>query len=135
MATHESALSGLAGRERIVPAAAAVTPPAPAAAVTPPEASATPVAAPPPASTVAAFSGLDQAGILAAIEGAIAAGRIDLYLQPIVTLPQRKVRYYEALSRLKADNGEVVAAADFLKFADAGGLMPKLDNLSLLRCV
>ena len=135
VATHESALSGLAGRERIVPAAAAVTPPAPAAAVTPPEASATPVAAPPPASTVAAFSGLDQAGILAAIEGAIAAGRIDLYLQPIVTLPQRKVRYYEALSRLKADNGEVVAAADFLKFADAGGLMPKLDNLSLLRCV
>ena len=135
VATHESALSGLGGRERVVPAAAAVTLPATVAAVTPPEASAAPVAAAPPASTVAAFSGLDQAGILAAIEGAIAAGRIDLYLQPIVTLPQRKVRYYEALSRLKADNGEVVAAADFLKFADAGGLMPKLDNLSLLRCV
>jgi cyclic-di-GMP phosphodiesterase TipF (flagellum assembly factor) len=28
--------------------------------------------------------------------------KIDLYLQPIVTLPQRKVRYYEAMSRLKA---------------------------------
>jgi cyclic-di-GMP phosphodiesterase TipF (flagellum assembly factor) len=50
-------------------------------------------------------------------------------------LPQRKVRYYEALSRLKADNGDLVAAADFLKFAEAGGLMPKLDNLSVLRCV
>jgi len=137
VATHESALSGLGGREkeRSAPAAAAVTPTAPAAAVTTPKTNAEPVAAAPLASAVAAFSGLDQAGILAAIDGATASGRIDLYLQPIVTLPQRKVRYYEALSRLKADNGEVVAAADFLKFAEAGGLMPKLDNLSLLRCV
>ena len=141
VATHESTLSGLGGREglggkeRSAPAAAAVTPTAPAAAVTTPEMNAAPVAAAPLASAVAAFSGLDQAGILAAIDGATASGRIDLYLQPIVTLPQRKVRYYEALSRLKADNGEVVAAADFLKFAEAGGLMPKLDNLSLLRCV
>jgi len=136
VAMHESALAGVAaGKERIAPAAVAVTPTVPAAAVTTPEVSAAPVAAAPQASSVAAFRGLDQAGILAAIEGAIAAGRIDLYLQPIVTLPQRKVRYYEALSRLKADNGEVVAAADFLKFAETGGLMPKLDNLSLLRCV
>ena len=52
---------------------------------------------------------------------AIDGGGIDLYLQPIVTLPQRKVRYYEALSRLKADNGDMVAAADFLEYAEAGG--------------
>src|SRR3984893_13025251 len=72
---------------------------------------------------------------LEAIRNAIDANRIDLYLQPIVTLPRRKVRYYEALSRLKADNGDLVAACDFVKFAEAGGLMPKLDNLSVLRCV
>ena len=66
---------------------------------------------------------------------AIEAQRIDLYLQPIVTLPQRKVRYYEAMSRLKAGNGEMVAAADFLPYAEAGSLMPKLDSLSVLRCV
>jgi len=52
-----------------------------------------------------------------------------------VTLPQRKVRYYEALSRLKTDDGELVAAGDFIKFAEAGGMMPKLDKLSVLRCV
>ncbi len=66
---------------------------------------------------------------------AIEASKIDLYLQPIVTLPQRKVRYYEAMSRLKADNGDLVAAGDFLTYAEAGALMPKLDNLSVLRCV
>ncbi len=84
---------------------------------------------------VAAFGGLDKDAIIAAIRDAIEAYRIDLYLQPIVTLPQRKVRYYEAMSRLKAGNGEIVAAADFLPFAEAGSLVPKLDNLSLLRCV
>ena len=52
-----------------------------------------------------------------------------------MTLPQRKVRYYEAMSRLKAENGDLVAAGDFLAYAEAGALMPKLDNLSVLRCV
>ena len=84
---------------------------------------------------IAAFAGLDRDGIIAAITSAIDASRIDLYLQPIVTLPQRKVRYYEALSRLKAENGDLVAAGDFLPYAEAGALMPKLDNLSVLRCV
>ena len=56
-------------------------------------------------------------------------------MQPIVTLPQRKVRYYESVSRLNAGNGEMVAAEDFLPFAEAGSLLPKLDSLSVLRCV
>src|SRR3972149_1134416 len=36
---------------------------------------------------------------------AVDAGRIELYLQPVVTLPQRKVRFYEALSRIKLAAG------------------------------
>ena len=46
-----------------------------------------------------------------------------------MTLPQRKVRYYEALSRLKLGSGDLVAAADFLPYAEAGSLLPKLDSL------
>ena len=84
---------------------------------------------------IPAFAGLDQAGVAALIASAIDGMKIELYLQPIVTLPQRKVRYYEALSRLKTDGGEMVAAGDFLPFAAAGGLLPKLDKLSVLRCV
>src|SRR5262249_22111019 len=63
------------------------------------------------------------------------ANRIDLYLQPIVTLPQRKVRYYEAMTRLRTDKGEVLPAATFIPIAEAGGLMPKIDNLVVFRCV
>ncbi len=84
---------------------------------------------------IPAFDGLDRDAIIAAVRGGIDAQRIDLYLQPIVTLPQRKVRYYEALSRLSAGSGEMVAAGDFLPYAEAGSLLPKLDNLSVLRCV
>jgi len=84
---------------------------------------------------IPAFAGLDRGGIIAAIGRAIQGGRIDLYLQPVVTLPQRKVRYYEALSRLKADNGDLVPAEDFLDYAEAGQLTPGLDHLSVMRCV
>jgi cyclic-di-GMP phosphodiesterase TipF (flagellum assembly factor) len=135
VAAHEAVLAGLSGKERIAPAAPAAAP-ATAAAVTAAVPMPDPAAAPAPmVAAIAAFSGLDPAGIAALIKSAIEGGKIDLYLQPIVTLPQRKVRYYEALSRLKADNGDLVAASDFLKFAEAGRLMPKLDNLSALRCV
>jgi len=84
---------------------------------------------------IPAFRGLDQDAVVAAVAGAVDGQRIDLYLQPIVTLPQRKVRYYEAVSRLNAGNGEVVAAADFLPYAELGSLLPKLDGLCVLRCV
>jgi cyclic-di-GMP phosphodiesterase, flagellum assembly factor TipF len=69
--------------------------------------------------------------VLQAIEG----HRIDVYLQPIVTLPQRKVRFYEALSRLRTEEGEIVAAADFIDDVEAAGLMPRIDNLVIFRSV
>ena len=76
-----------------------------------------------------------QAEMLDLIRTAVDADRIDLYLQPIVTLPQRKVRYYEALSRLRTDRGEVLHAADFIAQAESAKLMPQIDNLMVFRCV
>ena len=96
--------------------------------------SAAAVAAAPPAMQRAA-QGRQPREMLAAIRSAIEANRIDLYLQPIVTLPQRKVRFYEAMSRLRTENGDVVPAAEFISQAEAGGLMPKIDNLVVFRCV
>ncbi len=81
------------------------------------------------------FLGLTRESIGVVIGSAIDGNRIDLYLQPIVTLPQRKVRFYEAMSRLRTEDGEVVPAADFIEFAESSGLMPKIDNVLLFRCV
>src|SRR5262249_57211076 len=69
------------------------------------------------------------------IRRAVEANRVDLYLQPIVTLPQRKVRYYEGLTRLRSDDGDLLLPADFLEYAESGGLMPLIDNVLLFRCV
>jgi len=81
------------------------------------------------------FKGLTRGDVVALIRRAVEANRVDLYLQPIVTLPQRKVRYYEALARLRSDDGELLQPADFLEIAESGGLMPMIDNVMLFRCV
>jgi cyclic-di-GMP phosphodiesterase TipF (flagellum assembly factor) len=108
--------------------------PTPIAVPAPPPPAPAPVPQPVNAAAVNAANAEDEAR-LAAIRSAIDANRIDLYLQPIVTLPQRKVRYYEAMSRLRTETGEVLLAADFIPQADRAGLMPKIDNLVVFRCV
>jgi cyclic-di-GMP phosphodiesterase TipF (flagellum assembly factor) len=120
-------------------AAASETPPAAAAPAptTPPSTAlaATPLSPEIKPASVAPSKAPEPAVPLAEISAAVEANRIDLYLQPVVTLPQRKVRYYEALARMRSEAGDVLPAADFLPQAEDGGLMPKIDNLMIFRCV
>ena len=78
---------------------------------------------------------MEREKVVAILSAALDANRIELYLQPIVSLPQRKVRYYEALTRLRDESGELLLPADFLAIAEDAGLMPRIDNLLLFRCV
>ncbi len=136
VAAHDRLLVQSGAATTAVPPAPAVTAAKPREAMVAVAAASEPSAPAKPAeSAVPAFAGLERDAIIALVRDAIETAKIDLYLQPVVTLPQRKVRYYEAMSRLKAGNGEIVAAADFLKYAEAGALMPKLDHLCVLRCV
>lgn len=66
---------------------------------------------------------------------AIEANRIELYLQPVMIVPQRRVRYYEALTRLKTEAGRIIPPGDFLPVAEQDGLMPVIDNVMLYRSV
>ena len=70
-----------------------------------------------------------------AVHRAGESNRVDLYLQPIVTLPQRKVRYYEAVMRLRTDDGKEWQPSDILDPPIAAALTPRIDNLLVLRCV
>jgi cyclic-di-GMP phosphodiesterase TipF (flagellum assembly factor) len=81
------------------------------------------------------FKGMEQAEIAALIARAVEANRIDLFLQPIVTLPQRKVRYYEAITRLRGEDEEQYAPEDYRAYAESAGLTPAIDNLMVFRCV
>jgi cyclic-di-GMP phosphodiesterase TipF (flagellum assembly factor) len=84
---------------------------------------------------VASGPSRSQAQILAAVKGAIEESRIDIYLQPMVTLPQRKVRFYEAVTRLRDDRDQVLVADDFISVAEAAGLIGRIDHMVMLRCV
>lgn len=81
------------------------------------------------------FAHLSDTQMLRLVRSSVQANRVDLYLQPIVTLPQRKVRYYEALTRLRAEDGEVILPADYMPVAEPAGVMPLIDNILLFRCV
>ncbi len=80
-------------------------------------------------------NGLSDPVMLEMIRRSLEENRVDLYLQPVVSLPQRKVRFYEALSRLRSDDGTVIMPAQYIKVAAPAGLMSVVDNLLLFRCV
>jgi cyclic-di-GMP phosphodiesterase TipF (flagellum assembly factor) len=74
-------------------------------------------------------------GLLEVVREALTENRVDLYLQPIVSLPQRRTQYYESFSRLRDETGRVMMPAEYLAVAEPGGLVTAIDNLLLFRCV
>jgi cyclic-di-GMP phosphodiesterase TipF (flagellum assembly factor) len=73
--------------------------------------------------------------LLETVRAALAENRVDLYLQPVLALPQRKTVFYESYSRLRDTTGRVMMPAEYLAVAEPGGLITALDNLLLFRCV
>lgn len=69
------------------------------------------------------------------IMSALNANRVELYLQPIVSLPQRQVKHYEAFTRLRNANGDSIDARTFLPEAVRSGQIARIDNLLLFRSV
>ena len=143
----------VASHEDLLAAGVAAAPPAPSdrphaeppeqPAIAPEQAAPTvrpaPVAAAKPAPSAAAAEAASpsrsQPQLLAAVKNAVDESRLDIYLQPMVTLPQRKVRFYEAVTRLRDDKDQILAADDFIAIAEAGGLIGKIDHMVMLRCI
>lgn len=82
-----------------------------------------------------AFAAVSTETVLEDLREAIEANRIDLYLQPIVSLPDRKLRYYDASTRIRTGAGAFMAASDYLPLAEREHLMPRIDNVMLVKCV
>ena len=78
---------------------------------------------------------LDDAVVLHLVREAIAKDRVDLVLQPVVSLPQRKRQFYEAYTRIRDENGSVFTPGQYIAVAEREGLVTALDNLMLFRCV
>lgn len=69
------------------------------------------------------------------VRDALEQNRVDLYLQPVVSLPQRKTYFYESYTRLRDASGAIIAPAVFIRAAEEAGLVGEVDNLLLFRCI
>ena len=129
--------------ERLYSARAAV--PEPAAAPSPAAAAkpATPAA---PATNGSAMGGpslpmppvaegLDEQEILDLVREGLRENAVELALQPIVSLPQRKRRFFECFSRVRTHDGGVIVPEQYLAVAERHGLVTAIDNLLLFRCI
>jgi len=141
VASHEDQLASPAPAPSIKPDIEEQTEPPPAAETAAPivakQARQVPVATAPPAAVAAetAAASHNRQQLLAAVKKAVEENRLDIYLQPMVTLPQRKVRFYEAVTRLRDDKDQILAADDFIATAESGGLIGRIDHMVMLRCI
>ncbi len=78
---------------------------------------------------------IDGASVLDAVKEALRENRVDLHLQPIVNLPQRRTCFYEGFTRLRRANGQIIMPAEFLGAAERANLLGVIDNMLLFRCV
>ncbi len=76
-----------------------------------------------------------QRGPMDLVREALMENRVELYLQPIVRLPQRKTAFYEGFTRLKDETGRLILPQEFIPAAEQAGLMNTIDNVLLFRCV
>jgi cyclic-di-GMP phosphodiesterase, flagellum assembly factor TipF len=78
---------------------------------------------------------LDDAAILHIIKEGLRQDRVDLVLQPIVSLPQRKRKFFEAFTRIRADDESIILPEQYISIAEREGLITAIDNMLLFRCV
>ncbi len=131
---------------RVLEQLAGQLPPLRGSRVEPPAAFAAPPARPslavPPAplSPYPAPVAADAAAILDQVREALRTDKVDIFLQPVVSLPQRRHRYYELFSRIRAGEGadgkqHYLLPEQYLGVAADAGLIATIDNLLLFRCI
>lgn len=80
-------------------------------------------------------SSIEGSGALEAVRDALRQNRVDLHLQPIVNLPQRRVCFYEGFTRLRRADNSLIMPVEFLAAAERANLLGVIDNMLLFRCV
>ncbi len=84
---------------------------------------------------VSVLSDLSETEVLSIVRRSLRDDRIDMFLQPVVALPQRKRKFYECFSRLRTSNGQVIEPGQYVSIATRAGLITAIDNMLLFRCV
>ncbi len=111
-------------------------PAAPAASAEAARASAAPSAAPAAAYVAPkTVEVLDDDAVLDLVRRGLEENRVDLYLQPVVSLPQRQRRFYECFTRIRDAHDRIVLPEQYIPVAEREGLIAVIDNILLFRTV
>lgn len=73
--------------------------------------------------------------IAEAVRAALSGDRVEACVQPIVTLPQRRHRFYQVSARLRLEDGQELGPETYLPAARHEGLIAFIDNLLLFRTI
>ena len=64
----------------------------------------------------------------ATLEAALKSDKLSMHLQPIVQLPSRSPKFFDAFMRLQTGDKEYLDNSEFSKLAEEGGLIPTIDT-------
>jgi len=81
------------------------------------------------------YDSVSDTVVLELLHNAVHNKRVDVFVQPIMRLPQRQVRFYEMFARIRAQPGQYLPAGRYMKLAEQDNLQHDIDNLLLLHCL
>lgn len=67
------------------------------------------------------------------VSESLKAKRVEMFVQPVVSLPAQKTRFYELYARLKGAGDVAVPANDYMGYARKNNVMAQIDGLLLMR--
>lgn len=84
---------------------------------------------------LAYFESLSDTVIRELIHHAVRNRSVNVFVQPIVRLPQRKPRFFEMFARIRARPGLYVPASRYIEVARKDAVLNDIDQLLLMQCL
>jgi cyclic-di-GMP phosphodiesterase, flagellum assembly factor TipF len=83
--------------------------------------------------TTVVSGSLIEREILNSVRDALRHSHVELHLQPVVTLPQRKQRHFDCVLRIALERGDVLSPVQYETIVRDNGLTLAVDNMLLFR--
>ncbi len=69
------------------------------------------------------------------MQHAVKENDIEMFVQPILRLPNGETKFYEVFGRVRAREGAYIPASRYLRFARGAGVVRQIDNQVLMHCL
>jgi EAL domain-containing protein (putative c-di-GMP-specific phosphodiesterase class I) len=81
------------------------------------------------------FDDLSDTLVRELLHYAVQSKRVEVFVQPIMRLPQRQTRFYEIFARIRAQPGQYLPASRYMPIAEQDNLQSDIDTMLLLQCL